>query len=170
MKPHYRSLAHYNAWANNRLYDAVAALEEEAYRRDLGAFFGSVHGTLNHVLVADRVWMKRFTGEGDHPDRLDAIIHARFDDLREAREDEDARIIAYVEALDPAALEGTFTYTTMTDNSTITQRLAPALTHVFNHQTHHRGQAHGLLSQLRRTPPPLDLIYFYRAPEGAAFA
>jgi DinB family len=71
---HYRMFGHYNAWANNRLYDAAARLSTEQYRADRGAFFKSVHGTLNHLLVTDRVWMQRFTGEGDAPDRLDAIL------------------------------------------------------------------------------------------------
>lgn len=65
-----RHLAGYNAWANQRLYEAVLSLEEEQQWRDLGLFFRSLGGTLNHILVADRVWMKRFTGEGEHPDKL----------------------------------------------------------------------------------------------------
>jgi uncharacterized damage-inducible protein DinB len=65
-------MAAYNAWANRRLYDAAAALPDADYRADRGAFFKSVHGTLNHLLVADRIWMRRFTEEGEHPNRLDA--------------------------------------------------------------------------------------------------
>ncbi len=75
-------LAAYNAWANRRLYDAAAALPDADYRADRGAFFKSVHGTLNHLLVADRIWMRRFTGEGEHPNRLDAIL---FEDVSELR-------------------------------------------------------------------------------------
>ncbi|MDH8644600.1 DinB family protein, partial [Klebsiella pneumoniae] len=70
------------------------------YRADRGAFFKSVHGTLNHLLATDRIWMKRFTGEGDAPDRLDAILFDTFDALRAARAAEDARIVAYVDGLD----------------------------------------------------------------------
>jgi len=73
-----RTLARYNAWANHHLYAAAAALPDEQYRADRGAFFKSVHGTLNHLLATDRIWMRRFTGEGAAPDRLDAIL---FDDL-----------------------------------------------------------------------------------------
>ena len=73
MKAHFDMLALYNRWANNRLYEAAAQLPDEDYRADRGAFFRSVHGTLNHVLVGDRIWMRRFTGEGEAPTRLDAI-------------------------------------------------------------------------------------------------
>ena len=78
-------LAGYNAWANERVYDAAEGLSDADYRADRGAFFKSVHGTLNHLLVADRIWMRRFTGEGDAPNRLDAILFERLDELRAAR-------------------------------------------------------------------------------------
>ena len=73
-KQHFDTFARYNAWANTRLFDAAALLSDTDYRADRGAFFRSVHGTLNHLLVTDRVWMSRFTGEGDSPERLDAIL------------------------------------------------------------------------------------------------
>jgi uncharacterized damage-inducible protein DinB len=170
MKDHFRALAAYNAWANERLYAAAAELTGEEYRRDVNAFFTSMQGTLNHILVADRIWMKRFTGQGDHPAHLDEIVHEALGALRVARKAEDARIGAYVESLSEEALEGRFTYITVTDMRTISQRLAPALTHVFNHQTHHRGQAHGILSALGKAPPSLDLSYFFREAEGRQFA
>ena len=81
MKDHYTSFAGYNAWANRRLYDAAAQLSDAEYRADKGAFFKSMHGTLNHLLTTDRIWMKRFTGEGEAPDRLDTILHERLADL-----------------------------------------------------------------------------------------
>lgn len=170
MRDHFRSLAAYNLWANRRLYEAASALTDEEYRRDVHAFFKSMHGTLNHILVADRVWMKRFTGEGDHPSRLDAIVHEDFADLWADREAEDERIATYIENLGDGAFEGRFSYITMTDVRTVSQRLAPALAHFFNHQTHHRGQAHGILSTLGKEPPSLDLVYFFREPEGREFA
>ena len=81
LKTHFDMLARYNAFANSRLYDAAGALDDADYRADHGAFFKSVHGTLNRLLAADRIWMKRFTGQGDAPDRLDAIL---FEELRAA--------------------------------------------------------------------------------------
>ena len=82
---------HYNAWANGRIYDAAARLSTEQYRADRGAFFKSVHGTLNHLLATDRIWMKRFTGQGEAPDRLDAILFETLEELGSAREAEDRK-------------------------------------------------------------------------------
>ncbi len=170
MKSHFRMFAAYNAWANSVLYSAVANLADEDYRLDRGAAFKSVHGTLNHILVADRIWMKRFTGEGDAPSRLDTILYDDFVLLRLAREAEDARIIAWIDDLRTEAFTGRFTYTTVTDLRTISQRLTPALAHLFNHQTHHRGQASALLTGLGEHAPVMDLIYFQRSEEGRMFA
>ena len=110
MKPMLEMLAGYNAWANRRLYDAAAGLADADYRADHGAFFGSVHGTLNHLLVGDRVWMHRFTGEGPSPARLDEILYEDFAGLRDAREQEDARIAAYVGSLALSDLDRTIRY------------------------------------------------------------
>jgi uncharacterized damage-inducible protein DinB len=160
----YRMFAGYNAWANDRIYDAAGKLSDADYRADRGAFFKSVHGTLNHMLVADRVWMRRFTGEGPSPTRLDAILFNEIGNLREERTAEDRRIISFVDGLDDAKLAGEFTYRTITNPTTVTQPLAPALDHFFNHQAHHRGQLHGLLTALggRDFAPSLDLILFQR--------
>lgn len=159
-----RHLAGYNAWANRRVYDAVAQLTEEEVWRDMGLFFGSLGGTLNHILVADRVWMKRFTGTGDHPLKLNAILHTDLGELRAAREAEDARIVAYADALTTEVLESEFTYRMMTRPDMVTSRIWPDLLHVFNHQTHHRGQAHTGLSLLTgEEPPSLDMIVYARA-------
>jgi uncharacterized damage-inducible protein DinB len=87
-----RMLAGYNRWCNERLYAAAASLTEDELRADRGVFFRSMLGTLNHILVADRIWMRRFTGSGDAPARLDAILHEELDALRAARQSEDARI------------------------------------------------------------------------------
>ncbi|WMS42259.1 DinB family protein [Acuticoccus sp. MNP-M23] len=162
MKPLYTMLANYNRWANARLYDAVAPLSVEAYRSDEGAFFKSLHGTLNHLVAADRIWLTRFTGEGDAPSRLDAIIAEDFTTLREEREATDNAYIGYVARLSDEALATNFTYTPVTTPVPVTQPLAPALLHAFNHQTHHRGQCHTLLTRLTGEAPSLDLIYYQR--------
>ena len=155
-------LAAYNGWANARLYDAAARLTDAQYRADRGAFFKSVHGTLNHLLVTDRIWMQRFTGEGDAPDRLDAILHEDLPGLRAARAAEDSRILGWVEGLSDAALAGTISYRRVTTPDLFTQPLAPALSHLFNHQTHHRGQVHALLTGLVGEAPSIDLLPFQR--------
>jgi uncharacterized damage-inducible protein DinB len=159
---HYRMFGHYNAWANGRLYDAASRLSSEQYRADRGAFFKSVHGSLNHLLVTDRIWMQRFTGEGEAPNRLDAILFETLDSLRAAREAEDRRIIGFVEGLDERRIAGTIKYRRVSTPEQIEQELAPALAHWFNHQTHHRGQIHALLTGLVGKAPELDLLVFQR--------
>jgi len=163
-------MAAYNRWANARVYAAAAELTEEDFHRDTGAFFKSMKGTLNHILVTDRIWMKRFTGEGEAPATLDTILHDGLEALRLAREAEDRRIVEWIGSLSEKALAGRFTYMTVTDMRTVSQRLAPALAHLFNHQTHHRGQAHTILTALGRPSLALDLIYFQRTSEGLPFA
>lgn len=163
MKAHFDMFAGYNAWANRRLYEAAAALTDAQYREDRGAFFKSVHGTLNHLLVGDRVWMHRFTREGTPPARLDLILFEDFADLRAAREAEDRRIVDYVRGLDDEKIAGLIRYRRVTAPETVEQALALALAHFFNHQTHHRGQAHGLLTALTGRAPELDLLYFQRS-------
>ena len=170
MRRHFQMFAAYNRWANAAVYDAAADLSADELARDMGAFFGSLIGTLNHILVADRIWMKRFTGEGAAPATLDTIVHPALPALRVAREAEDARIVEWIDGLPDKAFTGRFTYLTVTDMRTISQRLAPALAHFFNHQTHHRGQAHAILTALGRPSPTLDLVYFQRTEEGRPFA
>ena len=162
MKAHFDMFARYNAWANVRLYDAAAKLSDPDYRADRGAFFKSMHGTLNHLLVGDRIWMRRFAGTGDAPDRLDTILYEDFAALRAARADEDARIIRYIESLRDTDLAARIRFRTVTTPQTLEQDLAPALAHFFNHQTHHRGQAHALLTAISGDAPSLDLILFQR--------
>jgi len=162
MKQHFVMLAAYNAWCNQRLYDAAAALPDADYRADRGAFFRSIHGTLNHILVADRIWMRRFTGKGEAPTRLDAILFEEFGSLRDARWREDERIMSYVEGLSDTDLASRFRYRPITNPTEVEQPLAPALLHFFNHQTHHRGQVHALLTGLGQDAPSLDLVLFQR--------
>jgi uncharacterized damage-inducible protein DinB len=97
----FRQLAAYNRWANSRLYAAALDLSDQAYRLHIGVFFGSLHGTLNHLLLTDRLWLKRLTGEGDHPNQLNAILYEDRAELTRARID---RLIAVVEKYDEAAL------------------------------------------------------------------
>ncbi len=163
MKSHWQMFAAYNGWANARLYEAAAKLSDADYRADCGAFFKSVHGTLNHLLVADRIWMRRFTGSGEAPDRLDAILFDSLAELRQARAAEDVRIVTFVDGLDAARLSSSFRYRAVTMPAEFEQQLAPALAHWFNHQTHHRGQIHGLLTRLAGAAPELDLLLYKRS-------
>lgn len=158
----YATLAGYNAWANARVYDAAAALSDADYRADRGAFFRSIHGTLNHLLVTDRIWMRRFTGEGETYKRLDLVLFEGLAELRAARAAEDARIVAYANKLSDADLAGAIRYSRVSTAEVFEQPLAPALDHFFNHQTHHRGQVHALLTGLGAAAPELDLLYYHR--------
>jgi uncharacterized damage-inducible protein DinB len=162
MTERYRRLAIYNFWANRRLYDAAAQVGDADYRANRGAFFKSLHGTLNHLLVGDRIWMRRFTGAGDAPAKLDAILFEDMAELRRAREAEDQRIEAYVNGFDAEKLKSTFSYATITNPARIEQPFCEALDHFFNHQTHHRGQAHCLLTAIAGEAPSLDLIILQR--------
>ena len=164
MKSRYQMFAGYNAWCNERLYAAAATVTDEDYRADRGAFFKSLHGTLNHLLVGDRIWMRRFTGVGEMPPSLDAILYDDFEALRAARRSEDVLIGRYIARLNDSDLAGTLRYRTVVRPVEIEQALAPALDHFFNHQTHHRGQAHALLSSIigNDATPSFDLIIYQR--------
>ncbi len=158
----FRQLAEYNHWANRRLYAAALEMPDELYRRPTGVFFGSLHGTLNHLLVTDRLWLKRLTGEGDPPDRLDAILFEDRKDLARARMAEDARLIKVVNGYTDARLGEAVLYHN-TSGKPFQQPLRDLLLHLFNHQTHHRGQAHACCSILTgKEPPSLDLVQFQR--------
>lgn len=153
-------MAAYNTWANARLYDAATALNDFERKRDVKAYFTSLHGTLNHLLTADRIWLKRLTGEGDAPDRLDAVLFDQFAELREAREVEDKRFMDFAATVTPEQLEETLEYVN-TRGEAKALPMGVVLSHVFNHQTHHRGQATHILRQLGvAEPPSLDLLYF----------
>jgi uncharacterized damage-inducible protein DinB len=173
LRDRFRQLATYNKWANARLYEAALALDEEVYRRPVGVFFASLHGTLNHLLLTDRIWLKRLTGEGDHPDRLDAILYDDRLELAAARAAEDERLVRVVDGFAEEAYAGTISYRT-TRGVPHEQALADILAHLLNHQTHHRGQAHACLSILTGAEPPvLDLLAMQRggkAPDLAALA
>ena len=158
---HFQFLARYNLWANARLYDVCAALPEPEYQRSRPAFFGSIHGTLSHLLVGDLVWFARFLGEVPGVSSLDEQLHDSLADLRAARVAQDENIIAYVNGLRDDDILGTVSYATMA-GTPHEDELRPLLTHAFNHQTHHRGQVHGMLSQTNVEPPVLDIIYFMR--------
>jgi len=160
VQEHFKRFAAYNAWANARLYDAATALTDFERKRDIKGYFASLHGTLNHLMVADRIWLKRLTGTGEAPAALGTILYDVFTELRDAREAEDERLSAYVSGLDADAFDQTLAYTdTRGEDKALPVKVI--LTHMFNHQTHHRGQATQMLRQLGvAEPPALDLLYF----------
>ena len=163
MKAHFTMMAAYNAWANKRLFAAVAEAGDEVYRKDAGAFFGSLHGTLNHLYVTDVLWMARFRGDSTPPWSLDHIAHSPLPELTARRFALDRDICGHVMSLTDEEIEAVFTYRRVSAPDPITQPRREALAHFFNHQTHHRGQAHTILSILGHAPPPLDLLIYQRS-------
>ena len=146
----------YNRLANELLFAACARLSETEYRRDLGAFFGSVHGTLNHLMLGDTIWMTRFEG-GVHPSTgLNAILFEQFDALWTSRQAMDHRIERFFANL-PSGLERDGVRYVNNSGFDTQDPWSVILPHFFNHQTHHRAQVHTLLSQLGHDPPVLDL-------------
>lgn len=149
-------LGSYNRLANERLYGACSSLSDGERTTDRGAFFGSIHGTLNHMLVGDRIWMTRFEGGEAPSTNLDAILYGDFDPLRGARVAEDARIEAYMALLTAESLDGTIAYVN-NEGREFRDPLPVLLAHLFNHQTHHRGQVTAMLAKTGVDCPVLDL-------------
>jgi uncharacterized damage-inducible protein DinB len=153
---HFRLLARYNRLANERLYTAAATLDDPARKLDRKGFFKSIHGTLNHILVGDRIWLGRFEGHAMPSTNLDRILYAEFEALWTARRAEDARIEAIMAGLTGDSLAGSFRYVNNEDRAV--EDPAPLIfAHFFNHQTHHRGQVHDMLSQVGGPTPVLDM-------------
>lgn len=159
MIEHVRAMARYNVWMNERLYDACSRLSDADRKRDLGAYFKSIHGTLNHILLADRIWMSRFEGSGYEFDSLRDELYADFDELRRARTAEDERIESWVGGLSSSDLQRELSYVSKLRPIPRRYPLWFALSHFFNHQTHHRGQVTTLLMQLGIDPGVTDLIW-----------
>jgi len=163
MKGYFQQLAKYNQWANGRLYAAVLELPNELYRKPTGVFFVSLHGTLNHLLLTDRLWLKRLTGIGEElPNQLNAVLFEHRQELAEARAAEDRRILDVIDGYQDADLTKMIKYAN-TSGKQFEAPLSDLLMHIFNHQTHHRGQAHSCLSILTgKEPPSLDMLAMQR--------
>lgn len=149
-------LARYNRIANERLYAGCAELDDDEYRRGRKGSFGSIHALLNHLLLGDRVWMARFEERGRVTPALDTILFDDFSALRSARVEEDTLIESFFDRIGPGFLAKSFLYTNNQGRDYV--EAAPVgVSHFFNHQTHHRGQIHVMLSQTPVRPPSLDL-------------
>jgi uncharacterized damage-inducible protein DinB len=162
-----RTMARYNRWMNGRLYECCARLTEAERKRDVGAFFKSIHGTLNHLLLADRVWLGRFVGPVFVPGSLADELYADFGELTRERAKTDDAIDAWVETLTDAKLRGELVYTSIVNPAPRRIAMALAVMHFFNHQTHHRGQLTTLLMQQGIDPGATDLMW---VPQPAAIA
>jgi uncharacterized damage-inducible protein DinB len=154
---HARTMAAYNRWMNEKLYASCAELPDEERKRDAGAFFKSIHGTLNHILLADRIWMGRFTGHPFPAKSLDQELYPDFAELRGERAKEDATIVAWANALKASDFDHDLHYTSIVNPQPRRQPFWFTVMHFFNHQTHHRGQVTTLLIQRGIDPGVTDL-------------
>jgi uncharacterized damage-inducible protein DinB len=150
----------YNTAMNRRLYDAAGRLTDAERRQDRGAFWRSIHGTLNHLLWGDRMWMSRFDGWEKPPVPLheSAGLIADFADLRTARETDDARLRDWAARLDPAWLAEDQTWFSGAAQREIRRPRGLLVAHLFNHQTHHRGQVHAMLTAAGEATGDTDLM------------
>ena len=153
-------MARFNQWVNGRFYDSVAELSDEEYRRDRQAFFGSIHNTLNHLLLVDRLWIARIRGRDHGIKSLTDILFDEFEPLRAARVREDDGLIDMVDGIDDDRIASPVVYRRMLGDGEQQTRLDHILITLYNHQTHHRGQVHAMLTQAGVTTPPIDVIYF----------
>ncbi|HEX7389047.1 MAG TPA: DinB family protein [Acidiphilium sp.] len=156
-----RTMAAYNAEMNRRWYEAAGRLPAAARSEDIGLFWKSIEGTLNHLLWADRMWMSRFAGWDRPAGELagSGSPIADFTELTVARFEMDRKLIAWAGTLDDAALAGDLTWHSGVMKCDITKPRALLLVHMFNHQTHHRGQAHAGLTKFGVDPGITDLPF-----------
>ena len=157
----YRTLATYNQWANTLTYTACAQLTPADYHRDRRAFFTSIHGTLNHLLLTDHIWLGRFQNAPYPFHTLADELYSTFAGLQRARQDQDAAISAYTDSLTQETILSPLTYRNSSDRE-FTQPLWQCLTHWFNYQTHHRGQVHQMLVEYGMATPVLDMVAMLR--------
>ncbi len=161
MKTLFLTQARYNRWANDRLYAELAKLAPEQLAAQSAVNFGSIIAIANHLVLADRLWVRRFTGQGDPVPSVDAVPYPDLEGLKAARLAQDERTEAFAHDLDPARLSETLEYVT-TEGTPMRLPLAACLAHFFNHQTHHRGQIHGLLGTFGIKAADIDLLGFER--------
>lgn len=154
---YFQLMAQYNRWMNQKLYAVCAEIPDAERKRDLGAFFKSIHGTLNHLLYGDKALMGRFVGEPFNIKVIGQELYANFEELRKAREKTDREILEWSRRLDPDWLKQPFKYTSNVNGKTRALPTWVLVTHMFNHQTHHRGQATTLIKQLGYEPGITDI-------------
>jgi uncharacterized damage-inducible protein DinB len=152
--------ARYNTWANKRLYEVAGKLSDEELAEDRRGFFKSILGTLNHILLADLIYRERLEKKPTSFTRLDEILHTDFGKLKLAQFEQDDWYLKFCNDLDPKELEGTLSFDTVETREFFSLPLRMCLTNLFQHQIHHRGQTHHMLSHAGMEPPPLDVVQF----------
>ena len=155
----YQTLARYNRWMNEKVYAASAELSDEARKEDRGAFFGSLHSTLNHLLFGDRAWMNRFTDGKRKLLPIGEDLFADFEELRAARREQDQELLEWTAGLTSDWLSEILEWESLASPGIKRQPQWLLVTHMFNHQTHHRGQVTTLLSQCGKDIGRTDLPF-----------
>ena len=155
----FRAMAVYNRWMNERLYGSCAQLTDAQRKEDVGAFFKSIHGTLNHLLLGDRLWLGRFTAQPFTAKSLDQELYSDFATLRGERATTDTQIEGWAKKLTDEILDGELAYVSMVNPAPRRCPVRLAVAHFFNHQTHHRGQLTTLLMQRGIDPGVTDLMW-----------
>jgi uncharacterized damage-inducible protein DinB len=168
LQNHLATLARYNLWATRKLFEHVDALPEADYRRDAGLFFKSVHGTLNHLLVAEHLlWFKRFSG-GESPQvALNDEIEPDRVRLRDRMTEGAPAWQLFIAGCDAARLAGQLDYTT-TRGVAMSLPFAATLAHVFNHGTHHRGQISAAITMMGHPCPEMDLVWMLQSERASS--
>ena len=162
-----QTMSRYNTWQNNQILGIVKVMSQTALDLDRGAFFGSIQRTLSHLLWGDTLWMSRFDAASPAPDCDGQAGLQRWPNKAAwaaERKAVDARIDRWSGQLNQSDLDGDLTWTYSYETKQVTKPWGFAITHFFNHQTHHRGQVHGMLSAAGQDTPVTDLSYL---PEDA---
>ena len=166
-RDHFLMLARYHVWATDRLLDRhIAPLSDADYRRDAGLFFKSVHGTLNHLLVAERgLWFERFANGNSPKRKLNEEAHSARRALDAALRQAVRDWLPVIESWDESRYDSSLSYTS-TEGVTRSVPFTPTLTHVFNHGTHHRGQITAAITAMGHPGPEIDLLYVVLAEQA----
>ncbi|PKD38261.1 damage-inducible protein DinB [Methylomonas sp. Kb3] len=150
--------ARYSQWVNQRLYDACASLTDDERKRDRGVFFHSIHGTWNHLLLGDRVWLARLQDQPVQYQRLDLEIYGDFGELRAAQADCDQALLDWVQGMQADDLQRRIAFRSLSAGQDKNLEVVTMLTTLLNHKTHHRGQITALLSQCGCDYGDIDFI------------
>lgn len=156
--------ARYNAWANDRIYNALSQISDADRKLDRRGFFGSIHNTMNHVLLADLIYRERLELKPTTYTSLDEVLYDDFDKLVTAHRQNDNWYVTFCDDLDPVALDGDLSFKAvgMDSDEYFSLPLRMCLTNLFQHQIHHRGQVHHMISHAGVNPPPVDVVKFGR--------
>ena len=145
---YFDALSKYNIWMNRNLYGICDSLDDETRKKDRGVFFASIHRTLDHILYGDKAWLERLRDKAYTPRNIDVTLHNNWEDLKIERFKIDDEIDLWVQSLSEDLLDEIFTFTSNVDKKERSVPMRILVQHLFNHQTHHRGQLTAMLSQL----------------------